>query len=57
MPHTDELEKKVEMLERRVRSLEAQLAELDMSYAMVLNVIEQEIDSGHLKLNMDAFEN
>ena len=57
MQRTAELENKVKLLERRVRTLEAKLEELDLSYSMVLKVIEQEIDSGNLKLDMCSFEN
>ncbi len=51
------LEEKVERLERTVQALEAQVDDLDMCYAMLLKVIEREVEAGNLKLDIACFEN
>ncbi len=57
MENVNALEQKIQKLERTVMVLEAKLEELDMCYALLLQIVEKELDSGSLKLNMCCFEN
>ena len=57
MGSKEDLEKKVKKLEHTVKTLEAKIEELDMSYALLLRIIEKEVTSGSLKLDMCCFEN
>jgi uncharacterized coiled-coil protein SlyX len=57
MDKTQQLEQKIEKLEQTVGLMQAKIEELDMSYALLLKVVEQEIDTGSLKLDMSCFHN
>lgn len=57
MDKTKQLEQKIEKLEQTVELMQAKIDELDMSYALLLRVVEQEIDTGSLKLDMSCFHN